>query len=95
MASPSGIPSFPICQARDVHTLKAIIYCLMPRAPILRLFSALPLVPNLVSGGRITETEMDELLNRTGTSPQNLALRALDLAGVLDLELHANAVGIV
>ena len=38
---------------------------------------------------------MDELLNRTGTSPQNLALRALDLAGVLDLELHANAVGIV
>ncbi len=33
--------------------------------------------PNLASGGRITETEVDEFLDRTGTSPQNLALRAL------------------
>ncbi|MGA8760923.1 MAG: hypothetical protein WB611_32255 [Stellaceae bacterium] len=33
--------------------------------------------PNLASGGRITETEIDEFLDRTGTSPQNLALRAL------------------
>jgi hypothetical protein len=33
--------------------------------------------PNLSSGGRITDTEVDEFLNRTGSSPQNLALRAL------------------
>jgi hypothetical protein len=33
--------------------------------------------PNLASGGRITETEIDEFLDRTGTSPQNFALRAL------------------
>jgi hypothetical protein len=33
--------------------------------------------PNLASGGRITETEVEEFLNRTGTSPENLALRAL------------------
>ena len=33
--------------------------------------------PNLSSGGHITDTEVDEFLNRTGTSPQNLALRAL------------------
>ncbi len=32
--------------------------------------------PNLASGGRITETEVEEFLNRTGTSPENLALRA-------------------
>lgn len=32
--------------------------------------------PNLASGGRITETEVKEFLNRTGTSPENLALRA-------------------
>ena len=33
--------------------------------------------PNLSSGGRITDTEVDEFLERTGSSPQNLALRAL------------------
>jgi hypothetical protein len=33
--------------------------------------------PNLSSGGRTTETDVEEFLNRTGTSPQNLALRAL------------------
>jgi hypothetical protein len=33
--------------------------------------------PNLSSGGRTTETEVDEFLARTGSSPQNLALRAL------------------
>jgi hypothetical protein len=33
--------------------------------------------PNLASGGRITEIDVDEFLNRTGTSPENLALRAL------------------
>ena len=33
--------------------------------------------PNLSSGGRITDTEVDEFLKRTGSSPQNLALRAL------------------
>ncbi len=33
--------------------------------------------PNLASGGRITETEVEEFLNRTGTSPENLALRTL------------------
>jgi hypothetical protein len=33
--------------------------------------------PNLASGGRITETGVDEFLDRTGSSPQNLALRQL------------------
>ena len=33
--------------------------------------------PNLSSGGRITDPEVEEFLERTGTSPQNLALRAL------------------
>jgi hypothetical protein len=33
--------------------------------------------PNLASGGRVTDTEIDEFLNRTGSSPENLALRAL------------------
>jgi hypothetical protein len=33
--------------------------------------------PNLSSGGRITDTEVNEFLERTGSSPQNLALRAL------------------
>jgi len=33
--------------------------------------------PNLASGGRISEFEVDEFLDRTGTSPENLALRAL------------------
>jgi len=33
--------------------------------------------PNLSSGGRTTDTEVDEFLDRTGSSPQNLALRAL------------------
>jgi hypothetical protein len=31
--------------------------------------------PNLSSGGRITDTEVDEFLARTGSSPENLALR--------------------
>jgi len=33
--------------------------------------------PNLASGGRITDTDVEEFLNRTGSSPENLALRAL------------------
>jgi hypothetical protein len=33
--------------------------------------------PNLSSGGRITDTEVNEFLERTGSSPQNLALRVL------------------
>ena len=33
--------------------------------------------PNLSSGGRTTDTDIEEFLNRTGSSPQNLALRAL------------------
>lgn len=33
--------------------------------------------PNLSSGGLVTDTEVDEFLARTGTSPENLALRAL------------------
>jgi len=33
--------------------------------------------PNLSSGGRTTDTDVAEFLDRTGTSPQNLALRAL------------------
>jgi hypothetical protein len=32
--------------------------------------------PNLSSGGRSTDTDVDEFLNRTGSSPENLALRA-------------------
>jgi hypothetical protein len=41
--------------------------------------------PNLSSGGRTTDTEVDEFLDRTGSSPQNLALRAL-----LDKQAHAD-----
>ena len=33
--------------------------------------------PNLSSGGRTTDTEVEEFLNRTDSSPQNLASRAL------------------
>ena len=33
--------------------------------------------PNLASGGWTTDTEVEEFLNRTGSSPENLALRAL------------------
>lgn len=33
--------------------------------------------PNLASGGRVTDTDVEEFLDRTGTSPENLALRAL------------------
>jgi hypothetical protein len=40
--------------------------------------------PSLASGGRITETDAEEFLNRTGSSPENLALRAL-------LEKHRDA----
>jgi hypothetical protein len=33
--------------------------------------------PNLTSGGRVTETDVAEFLERTGASPENQALRAL------------------
>ena len=33
--------------------------------------------PNLASGGRVTDTEVEEFLARTGTSPENTALREL------------------
>ena len=33
--------------------------------------------PNLSSGGRTTDTDVEEFLNRTGSSPENLALREL------------------
>jgi hypothetical protein len=33
--------------------------------------------PNLLSGGRTTDTDVEEFLNRIGSSPENLALRAL------------------
>ena len=33
--------------------------------------------PNLSSGGRTTDTDVEELLNRTGSSPENLALQAI------------------
>jgi hypothetical protein len=36
--------------------------------------------PNLSSGGRVTDTPVEEWLDRTGASPENMALRAL-LAG--------------
>jgi hypothetical protein len=41
--------------------------------------------PNLSSGGRTTDTDVDEFLNRTGSSPQNLALQTL-----LENEAHLN-----
>jgi hypothetical protein len=40
--------------------------------------------PNLSSGGRTTDTEIDVFLDRTGSSPENLALRALLDKGGLD-----------
>jgi hypothetical protein len=42
--------------------------------------------PNLASGGRTTDTDVDEFLNQTGSSPENLALRAL-------LDKHARTDG--
>jgi hypothetical protein len=33
--------------------------------------------PNLASGGQVTEIDVEVFLARTGTSPENLALRAL------------------
>jgi hypothetical protein len=33
--------------------------------------------PALASGGRVTETPVDVFLDRTGVSPENLALRKL------------------
>jgi hypothetical protein len=33
--------------------------------------------PNLASGGQVTDTAIAEFLDRTGISPQNVALRAL------------------
>jgi hypothetical protein len=33
--------------------------------------------PNLASGGRVTETDLAEFLERTGSTPQHQALRAL------------------
>ena len=33
--------------------------------------------PNLSSGGRVTETPVEDWLDRTGTSPENAALRSL------------------
>ena len=41
--------------------------------------------PNLSSGGRTTGPDVEEFLNRTGSSPENLALRALlDQQGRMD-----------
>ena len=40
--------------------------------------------PNLSSGGRTSDTEVEEFLNRTGSSPENLALRALLDKGGMD-----------
>ena len=33
--------------------------------------------PNLASGGQVTETGVEAFLDRTGSSPENLALREL------------------
>jgi hypothetical protein len=33
--------------------------------------------PNLTSSGRVTETDVDEFLERTGSSPENRALRTM------------------
>ena len=40
--------------------------------------------PNLSSGGRTTDTEIDVFLNRTGSSPENIALRVLLDKGGMD-----------
>jgi hypothetical protein len=40
--------------------------------------------PNLISGGKVTGTDVQEFLDRTGSYPENHALRAL-------LEKHRNA----
>jgi hypothetical protein len=43
--------------------------------------------PNLASGGQVTDTAVAEFLDRTGTSPQNAALRALlEKQGAVDTE---------
>ena len=43
--------------------------------------------PNLASGGQVTDTAVEEFLDRTGTSPQNAALRALlEKQGAVDTE---------
>lgn len=48
--------------------------------------------PNLSSGGRTTDTDVEEFLNRTGSSPENLALRALlDKQTSMDPELVREA----
>jgi len=48
--------------------------------------------PNLSSGGRTTDTDVEEFLNRTGSSPENLALRALlDKQTRMDPELVREA----
>ena len=48
--------------------------------------------PNLSSGGRTTDMEVEEFLNRTGSSPENLALRALlDKQTRMDPELVREA----
>jgi len=39
--------------------------------------------PNLSSGGRVTDTEVDEFSARTGSSPENLALRGSWISGKL------------
>ena len=48
--------------------------------------------PNLSSGGRTTDTDVEEFLNRSGSSPENLALRALlDKQTRMDPELVREA----
>ena len=43
--------------------------------------------PNLASGRQVTETAVEQFLHRTGTSPQNAALRALlENEGEVDAE---------
>ena len=43
--------------------------------------------PNLASGGQVTETAVEQFLDRTGTSPQNAASRALlEKQGEVDTE---------
>jgi hypothetical protein len=45
--------------------------------------------PNLASGGQVTETSVDVFLNRTGSSPEHLALQSL--LERLDVEKRAQA----
>jgi hypothetical protein len=64
-----------------------------PRRRLARGFSGFPQSrgivrhePNLSSGGNVTEHGVQVFLDRTGSSPENLALRALRLSQAAESE---------